>query len=438
MTAHHQPTAAIVAIGDELTTGQALDTNSMWLSSRLTDAGYRITEHATVPDDTTLITATLERLAATNAAVIATGGLGPTADDLSRDALAELLHEPLITDDRQLHILAERFKARGRELSDANARQALRPIPATCIDNPNGTAPALHAIHNGAHIIILPGPPRENQPIFVRFLQEHRTTDGPSIAIRVIQHFGIPESDAAQRLGSVLDRNRNPVVGITASDGVIACRIRYTGPADNAERELQATDDAIATALSEFRIGTGTASLAEHAVNALRQARVTLRVAESCTGGMLASRVTAVPGSSDVFDAGWIVYANEAKQHELRVSPDTLKQHGAVSTQVAEQLATAAATRNLPNQTQATAALAITGIAGPGGATPTKPVGTVFITLARADRNTITHTETRHFVFPGDRHAVRSKSAQAALAMLLFNLQQRRLGSFLWESTAAN
>lgn len=434
MNAEQSRTAAIISIGDELTTGQSLDTNSRWLSRQLTDQSYTIVEHTTVPDNTDHIAGTFKRLAASASLIIATGGLGPTKDDLSRDALALLLGESLITDPQALEDLKRIFSTRGRKLTEANKQQALRPPSATCLANDRGTAPGLATNYNNTKLFILPGPPFENQPMFERSVLTQLPQTNQQTTIHVIQHFGIPESAAAAKLGDILDRDRDPIVGITASDGVISCRIRCTAPPQLAAQQIKQTDDAINAAIGEFRVGISEKSLAERVLEDAHAANTRIRVAESCTAGLLGAALTAVPGASKTFEAGWQTYSNEAKSSLLHIDPNLFKHHGAVSEPVAKELAINAASAQLQSPAHPnTAALSITGVAGPAGGSQVKPVGTVFIGCARIVNAELTHAEVRQFKFPGDRNTIRNRAVQAALAMLLYSFRTNSPQEFLWQ-----
>lgn len=442
-----QRTASILAIGDELIIGQSLDTNSKWLSSRLTDLGIRVIEHATVADEPEALREVFGRLTAKSDLVLATGGLGPTADDLTRDVLCECMGDELVRDVRQHERLVELFRRRGRPLENGNDRQALRPASALCLDNNQGTAPGIAAMLNGVDVYLLPGPPHENQPMFERFVVPRLRTDPMrAITTRLIRHYGIPESNAAVALGDLLDRDRIerglPLVGITASDGVITTRLRHEGDPSKALSLLDETDRLISERIGAYRISPepgqtpSDADLAELTVRAMREAGHGLLTAESCTGGMIGEAVTRVSGSSAAYHGGWVTYSNEHKIAHLGVPETLLKQHGAVSESVVRAMATGALERSPavfgPEGIRPRHALAVTGIAGPDGGSPQKPVGTVWIARA-SERGGGIEIETRQFVFPGDRDTVRRRTVSTALAMLLLHLRGKSLDKLLWQ-----
>lgn len=442
-----QRTAAILAIGDELAIGQSLDTNSKWLSSHLTDLGIRVVEHVTVPDEPPALRAVFERLTASADLLLATGGLGPTADDLTRDVLCACMGDELVRDDRQHERLVELFRRRGRPLENGNDRQALRPSTSICMDNDQGTAPGIAATLNGVDVYLLPGPPHENRPMFERFVVPRLRTDPKrAITTRLIRHYGIPESNAAVALGDLLDRDRLerglPLVGITASDGVITTRLRHEGAPAEAPRLLDEADRLIGERIGSYRISPepgetpSDADLVELTVLALKRAGHGLLTAESCTGGMIGEAVTSVSGSSSVYHGGWVTYSNEHKSMHLGVAEAMLKQHGAVSEPVVRAMAEGAIERSPrvfgPDGARLRHALAVTGIAGPDGGSPEKPVGTVWIARA-SETDGGMDVESRRFVFPGDRDTVRRRTVSTALAMLLLHLRGNRLEKLLWQ-----
>lgn len=410
--------AAIVSIGDELTLGQTLDTNSRWLSQRLADAGVRVREHLTVPDDLPAIVGALERLARSVDLILVTGGLGPTADDLTRQALAQAMGDTLIEDQAAAQHLREWFA--GRPMRSTNLVQALRPSRGQLLPNPNGTAPGLlgsirHADGRTSDAFCLPGPPREMQPMFLdHVLTRLRVPAGRAVVTRVMPTFGLGESEVARRLAELMDRDRAerslPLVGTTASQGVVSIRVRAEGDRSDAQQSAdQAAAECRARVGAEWILGEGELSLAACVLELLRERGHTLALAESCTGGLLGSMLTDAPGASDALWGGWITYANSAKVDQLAMPDEILAAHGAVSAACARAMADGALRRS-----QAHHALAITGIAGPGGGSESKPVGTVWVALA--SRNA--PTTARRFALAGDRTNVRIWAAQAALGLL--------------------
>lgn len=408
--------AAILSIGDELTLGQKLDTNSRWLSHQLVDLGISIVEHVTVPDDLDAHIAALNRLAPCCDLIISSGGLGPTADDLTREAIAIASGDSLVHDaDGERQVLAW-FTARGRTPAPINMVQAQRPSRGSMLENKHGTAPGLFAcIASDSHrcdVYCLPGPPREMMPMFEAAVRPSlRPPSGRVIETRVLHSVGIGESDLAQRLGSLMDRANVPLVGTTASGGVVSVRIRYEGeaPRQQARASVDAAAQRVVQLAGEFVFGEGNDTLASVVLSKLKERGQTIAVVESCTGGMLGEELTAIPGSSACVLGGWITYSNQMKQAQVGVPTVLFASDGpgAVSREVARAMA-----RGGRERAGASIAISITGVAGPDGGTPAKPVGTVWISLAHAGGS-----DTRRFSMAGDRASIRSWSCTAALAM---------------------
>lgn len=411
-------TAALLSMGDELTLGQRLNTNSRWLSERLVDAGITPVEHVTVPDDLDATVGTLQRLAGGVDLVISTGGLGPTADDLCREALARAANDTLVEDAQALAQITAWYGTRGRPMPEVNRVQALRPSRASILPNSRGTAPGLAARIGGCDVFCLPGPPGEMAAMFDAHVVPRLVPPiGRVVLTRAFHCFGIAESDLAVRLGRLMDRSRRTLVGTTASGGVVSIRIRYEGPAEASEREMEETSRAALAAAGPHCFGRDGVSLAEAVLSELRGRARTLAVVESCTGGLLGSMLTEVPGSSAVFIGGWVTYANELKV-ALGVPRETIGAHGAVSRQTAEAMARAGLAA-----CSADYALAITGIAGPDGGTPEKPVGTVWISLAARNGEECAFESRRFALAGGDRTGVREWAARSAMMMLVLHLR---------------
>lgn len=437
--------AVIISTGDELALGEKLDTNSAWLAERLTSRGIRVVAHLTVGDDETALVRAITHAADGGVAlIVVTGGLGPTLDDLTRQALARALGESLIEDTAALEHLGRLMRSRGRTLSDLQRLQALRPSSAVMLPNPHGTAPGLFALVRGTAVFCLPGPPPEMKPMFEgEVLPRLRPPEGRSIAARVLHTLGLPEAEIGTRLGELMRRGRNPSVGTTASGGVVSCRIRYVGDAANADRELDAVESQVRGALGPCVFGSAEETIQSSTLAELRARDDRLVTVESCTGGLLGALITGVPGSSSTYLGGFVTYANEFKSGLLGVNPVLLERHGAVSCEAAEAMARGAlaaiphAAHEAPQGT--IHALAITGIAGPEGGSEAKPVGTVFIAhAAMAARGAGSAAgrdacAARRFHFPGDRAAIRDRAAKMALAMLRFDVIGAGAERLLWE-----
>lgn len=424
--------AAIISIGDELMLGQITDTNAAWLAQQLADCSIFCTEHLALGDDASRLSAAISRLACDPSLnlLLITGGLGPTEDDITREALASALKEELVEDPLALQQVKRWFSNTSLPMPERNRVQALRPTSAEIIENTRGTAPGLHAHLENTEIYVLPGVPHEMKEMFnSSVLPRLRGKSDVVIRTAAVRCLGLGESSLAEILGSMMNRENNPTVGTTASRGIITVRI--LAQADDEKHAQQLLDNTVAEVkerLGIYAFGEGDDTLQSCLVRELKNTGSTLAVVESCTGGMIGELLTSVPGSSDVFLGGWITYSNEMKISEVAVPRELFQPAaaGAVSEDVARAMAEGGR-----EQAQADYALAVTGIAGPGGGTAEKPVGTVWIALASRARPTLA----RHFLFKGGRETIRDRSAKAALAMLLWKLRGCDDFSMIWKRT---
>ncbi len=373
--------AEIIAIGSELVNGQKLDTNSQWLSQRLEDLGIPVRFHESLGDD---LDENVEgfRVALGRAGlVIVTGGLGPTQDDLTREALALVAGTPLVEDVDALEAIESLFARRGRPMSPRNRVQALRPEGSVSLPNAVGTAPGVWFRVGESWIACLPGVPYEMKAMFdesvVPLLRAEGLT-GRVIVHHVINLYGRGESDIEAEAMDLTARGRQPEVGITASDATISFRISSAGPDEDAALlAMQPTLDEIRRRFTDLIVGEGTEDVVHALVRVLREGGRTLAVAESCTGGLVAQRITALSGVSACFPGGVVTYSNEAKHDLLGVSTDLIASEGAVSLEVAKAMAA-----GVRDRFHADFGLAITGVAGPTGGSPGKPIGLVYLGLA--------------------------------------------------------
>ncbi|MGD0461214.1 MAG: competence/damage-inducible protein A [Tepidisphaeraceae bacterium] len=422
--------AIVVSIGDELVLGQTVDTNSSWLSRELASVGIAVVEHITVADDSAAIEAAISGAAMRCDLLLINGGLGPTKDDLTREALTRALNAPLELNADWLRRLESFFAQRGRPMPQTNRVQAMIPRGARLLDNTAGTAPGIDADFTGGgtsrscRIFAMPGVPSEMKLMFQKSVLPHLAqmgagtdagTDAGAVILSGTLHtFGVGESTIGEQLGDLMDRRRNPSVGTTVSSGVVSVRINARfAHRDAARAELEQTAGLCRDALGDLIYGSDEQTLASVVADLLTADKVrTVATAESCTGGLLAKMLTDIPGSSGYFQKGWITYSNQAKTELLDVAPQLLAQDGAVSESVVRAMAQTARQKSA-----ADFALAISGIAGPDGGTPAKPVGTVCIALAHAQS-----VLARTFHFPGDRQTIRDRSAKMALTLLRFHL----------------
>jgi nicotinamide-nucleotide amidase len=404
----------ILSVGDELIVGQTVDTNSAWLSSQLITQGCLPLYHKTIGDDINAIVDALHEASGKAGLIVVTGGLGPTEDDMTRQALAKALNQPLILDESSLATIEGYFRSIGRDMPATNRVQAMYPHGAKILPNPWGTAPGIHAQLAGSNVYIFPGVPREMRNMFERYVSPYlRQATRRFIITESVTTFGAGESIVAQSLGELMERSRNPVIGTTVSSGEVTVRVR-SDFATHAEalRECAASVAEIKKRLGDWIVGIGGGSLAEATVQLARQVGVRVAVAESCTGGLLSKLLTDISGASDVFLGGWVTYANDLKINVLGVNPELLAREGAVSEAVSIEMAVGAL-----KQSGADYALALTGIAGPNGGTEGKPVGTVWMAMAfRQDGKVCSRSE--HCLFPGDRDMIRLRSAKTAINSL--------------------
>ena len=408
-------TAVIVAVGSELLTPHKTDTNSLFITERLNGVGINVLQKLVVGDDPSGLASALRYAMSTADVVIVTGGLGPTADDVTRDVVAELLGVPLEESPAIVEAIRARFASRGLEMPEINRRQAAVPCGAEILANPRGTAPGLWLAPGEARLALLPGPPRELQPMFEGLVAGRLASAAGDRRVhrRTIRTTGRTEShidELARPVYEPLAARQPPVeTTILASLGQIDLHLSAVGDDPQATgRILDAAVAALAGVLGNSVVSTDGRSLPEVVGELLQRRGARVAIAESCTGGLIASRLTDVPGSSAYVHAGWVLYSNAAKV-ALGVAPPLIETHGAVSEPVAEAMAVAA---------QETAGvefgLAVTGIAGPGGATPAKPVGTVCLALAAP----AAAPRVRRVHVPGDRERVKFQASQAALDLL--------------------
>lgn len=404
-------TAEIIAIGSELLAPDRTDTNSLWLTEQLNQLGIEVKLKTIVGDDDARLEETIKDAVRRSKVVITTGGLGPTEDDITRKITARALGRRLLLDEQVLAEIKQRFKGFGVAMPERNSRQAMVIEDAEVLPNPNGTAPGMFIDHDGTAMILLPGPPREMKPMFGNYVRSKLESRAGKIRVlrRMLRVAGLGESAVDEKIAPVYTQYDNPQTTILFNQTEIEIHLIARG---RTEEEVNALLDKVVLQIEE-KLGDSIFSFngekMEEVVGLkLSLGGYTLAVAESCTGGLLAQRITEVPGSSKYFIEGVVTYANEAKTRALGVEPILLLEHGAVSGPVAEAMA-----EGIRNRAGTDFGISITGVAGPGGGSEEKPVGTVFIALASE-----AGTEHRRFKLPGDRNLVRWRASQAALEML--------------------
>lgn len=401
----------VINTGSELLLGEVVNTHVAWLGKQLFGLGLRISRQTTVPDGAAIRTALLEALGRADVLIV-TGGLGPTTDDLTREVVSELFSMPLREDLRVREAIETRLAARGITLRERMLRQTMVPEGARVLPNANGTAPGLYIPAREAltastpHVFLLPGPPRELQPMFqesVMPLLEELAGDRLVTECRTYRVVGIGESEVEARIGLELTREGHLEVGYCARPNEVDFRLV------GRREDLEAVEKRVLDAVGDFLVSRDGEDLEVLVVHELRRLGKTVATAESCTGGFLAHRLTNVPGASDILHSGAVTYSNDSKVRLLGVPAELVKSHGAVSEPVARAMAEGAL-----SAFGADYALSVTGIAGPGGGTTTKPVGLVFIGLAARGQPTLV----RECGFASDRQTFKQLASQAALDML--------------------
>lgn len=411
--------AVILSVGSELTSGAVVDTNGPFLAAELREWGIATRAILQIGDDEGPLAREVARVAVDGTLVLITGGLGPTKDDVTRAAVAKALEKRLIEDAASLRAIEERFQRRGIPMTSSNRLQALVPEGATVIPNDHGTAPGFLVAADNFTLAALPGVPREMTAMWREQLKPilRRMFVGSGILLtHSLRCFGAPESAVDERLTDLLDQTANPRLGLLAGSGVITVKITASARSTpEAEAMIASTAAVVRERLGNLLFGEGSEDL-EHAVARLLEQRpATVAVAESCTGGMLSSFLTNVPGISRFFREGVVTYANAAKTRLLGVSESLLAAHGAVSAEVAAAMA-----EGVRRNAGTDYALAVTGIAGPDGGSAEKPVGLVFIALASP-----AGTDVHRHQFLGERNFVRRHAARTALNHLRLKLLER-------------
>ena len=407
----------ILSIGEEVLLGRIADTNAAWLAQRLTDLGCAVTRHTTVGDSERDMLDALRCAVGRADALLITGGLGPTLDDMTRGALAQFAGVELVADPHAREHLEGFFRRLGRPMTDNNLRQTYLPAGSELIPNPRGTAVGVRLVHEGVEIFALPGVPIEMKMMFDQSVGPALGERASSaIVARHLRIFGLGESAVGKKLDALMRRGANPEVGTQVDGGVIGVRaLARADTREEAERmAAEAAGEIVRLVGKEYVFGEDEDRLEDAVARELERTGLTLAVAESCTGGALASGITNAPGVSRFFLEGAVTYSNQSKTARLGVPEALIREKGAVSAEVAESMAAGMCERS-----GADLALGLTGIAGPGGATATKPVGLVYIALAHA-----AGVETREFRLIGRREEIKDRAAKNALNMARLHLMK--------------
>lgn len=407
--------ASIISIGNEILSGQIVDINASYLSGELFSIGIPVVSFYTIGDDVDLIVRTLNFAGDDADVVLMTGGLGPTDDDLTRQAFAKFLSVGLELQDELLEEIRSFFVGRNLRMPEKTKIQAYIPVGAKSLLNKLGTARGIMARKKGKLFVAMPGVPVEMNQMFEESVlpKLKKLAVGQAVVMRKLKCFGTGESRISELLGPIMQRGRNPLINCTSEYGIITLSIIATAKdKDKAQRMVEKDELLLTELLGELIYGRGEQTLAEVVGEKLAQQGKTIAVAESCTGGCLAKLLTDIAGASRYFTYGLVTYSNNAKIGELDVEPDLIKKYGSVSEQVAKAMAEGAR-----KKAGTDFAIGITGIAGPSGGSGQKPVGLVYISI-----DSDTGCQTRRIDISGDRDFIRLRAAQIALNMLRLKL----------------
>jgi nicotinamide-nucleotide amidase len=403
--------AEIIAVGSELLTPDRLDTNSLFLTEQLNSIGIEVVRKTIVGDNESLLREAFREALGRVELVISSGGLGPTQDDLTRETVADLLGRRLQRNDKILQYIQGRFRSLGRDMPELNARQAMVPEGAEVLENPRGTAPGLWIEDSGHFIALLPGPPRELKPLFREEVMPRleRRASGVRLHQRQLRVTGLGESHVEQRILPIYSRYPDVTTTILAAPGEIQIHLRiWTDDAAHAKKTLDEIVQGFEIALTDRIYSEDGRSLEEVVAQELTVNGATISAAESCTGGLLAQRLTSIAGSSTYFLGGVVCYSNELKTAWADVPAEMILSKGAVSSEVAVALA-----EGIRRRVGSTIGVGITGVAGPGGGSEEKPVGTVHVAISYAGG-----VKERGARFPGERENIRWQASQTALDMV--------------------
>ncbi len=408
--------AVILSIGDEVLNGEVADTNAAWLAERLVEMGVEVTYHTCVGDTERHVEQSLRYASKRVNLIVATGGLGPTQDDLTRHAVAKVANTPLELHEGALAGLEERFRRWGRPMPPQNRIQAMIPAGAEVLPNTEGTAAGFVARIGSAHAAFLPGVPREMRAMFTKALVPFiLALPIKRRAVRIVRFhtFGVPESQVDQALGSLMHRGANPLVGLRVSGGVVSIKVMATGSdEEGVEKTLAPVVEAIEQRFGKALFGSGSDTLELATARLLERHGKTVAVAESCTGGLVGHLLTNVPGISRFLREDLVTYSNPAKTELLGVPTDLIQSVGAVSEEVARAMA-----EGVRRRAKVDLGLATTGIAGPDGGSAEKPVGLVYVALASEAGAAVERLQ-----LVGGREFIKDRAAKFALNTLRLHL----------------
>lgn len=400
----------IIAVGTEVILGDILNSNSQYLAKELANLGIDVYYHEAVGDNKERILECFKKSLDRSDMIITTGGLGPTKDDMTKELAAEFFDMKMCLHEESLQKIKDYFKRMGREFVKSNEKQAYFPKEAIILDNENGTAPGAIFEKDNKTIIVLPGPPKEMEPMFqnhVKKYLEKRT--GDTIVSEILRVFGIGESSAEKKLQDLIDNGKNPTIAPYAKEGEVIFRITAKAKNEEEARKLiKPIKEEVCNRLGDAVYNTGDTTLQDTVSEMLVNKNMTIGVSESCTGGLLSSKLIEYPGISKVFLEGAVTYSNEAKMRTLSVKKETLEKFGAVSHETAREMA-----EGIAKRTGARIGISTTGIAGPTGGTEDKPVGLVYFGIYVDGK-----VKSYKHIFTGDRNSVRNRASMTALDII--------------------
>ncbi|MBP1890832.1 nicotinamide-nucleotide amidase [Clostridium moniliforme] len=400
----------ILAVGTEILLGDILNSNAQYLSKELANLGLDVYYHEVVGDNKERILEALKKSFNRSDIIITTGGLGPTKDDMTKELVAEFLGMDMCLHEESLKKIKEYFKKMGRDCVKSNEKQAYFPKEAIILNNDNGTAPGAIFEKNNKAIIVLPGPPKEMKPMFQNGVRKYlEKLTGDTIVSEVLRVFGIGESMAEHKLQDLIDNGKNPTIAPYAKEGEVTFRITAKAKSEEeAKKLIKPLKEEVLRRLGDAVYNTGEITLQDTVAKMLVDKNMTIGVSESCTGGLLSSKLIEYPGVSKVFLEGAVTYSNEAKMRTLNVKKETLEKYGAVSHETAKEMA-----EGIAKRTGARIGISTTGIAGPGGGTEEKPVGLVYFGIYLDGK-----VETYKHIFTGNRNEVRNRASMTALNII--------------------
>lgn len=401
---------SILAVGTELLMGKTVNTNATYLSKAINETGHNVLYHLTVGDNPVRLKESLEYLLNISDMVITTGGLGPTQDDLTKEIIAELGHIPLVRDQQAYDMMVNRFKGFNVTMTSNNVKQSDLPEGCTPMYNQKGTAPGFIVSINNKYVAALPGPPSEMKHMYNTSLKLFLQEQSEAILLSEYIHlFGIGESSAEALIDDLVKDQSNPSIAMYANVGQVSIRVTSKGDHINSVSQMiEDTVSKLSKRLEGYVVGYGENDLLKVTLDKIRRSNRSVSVAESCTGGMLSGEFTKHPGASKFFDRGLVTYSNESKNQILNVSNDILDKYGAVSEETCSAML-----EGLYGHTFSDICLAVTGVAGPGGGSEDKPVGTVYIGVM-----VDCEVKVKRFNFTGDRQTIQRRTVLNAFNMI--------------------